>query len=229
MAMHILIGALAGGTFAALAVVAMAVVRRKPVNMEHVLLAALGGAVAGAVTTATLGASTVAGATLARQAGAFALGGAAGGGAERAAENVVNDRPIHEGVATSSAVGAGVGLVSLGGGKAFESVGKRVLPSLFAGGAPKSALGKFVGSARPSTGSGLIRSGVIRSTLIGASAGRAPGTGAGVRRALERDEEPAVEVDEEAEVERQRAELEPTAPRAPPRRGAIQALGGLGN
>ncbi|HBP22523.1 MAG TPA: hypothetical protein DEA08_32680 [Planctomycetes bacterium] len=225
--MHILIGALAGGTFAALAVVAMAVVTRKPVKMEHVLLAALGGAVAGAVTTATLGASTVAGATLARQAGAFALGGAAGGGVEQAADNVMNERPLHEGVVTSTAVGAGVGLVSLGGGKAFESVGKRVLPSVFAAGAPKTAVGEFIGSARPSTGSGLIRSGVIRSTLIGASAGRAPGTGAGVRRALE-GEQPPVEVDEDAEVARERAELEPAAPRGPPRRGALQALGALG-
>jgi hypothetical protein len=165
--MHILFGALAGAGFAVLAVAAIALISRRRPSLKSLLIAAAGGAVAGAVTTATLGASSAAGVTLGKEVVAFAAGGASGGATERAVNNVVEGRPLGEGVIKSTVLGAGAGVVSLAGGKALQSVLGRIF-SRFGGGGSSGLLGRLFGANTPSTGSNWLRS------------SRVPGTGAGV-------------------------------------------------
>ena len=68
--MHILIGAVVGGVFAAAVIVTVALVMRRKITAKNLLLGVLGGAIAGAVTTATLGASSLVGVGAVRQVGA---------------------------------------------------------------------------------------------------------------------------------------------------------------
>jgi hypothetical protein len=175
--MHILFGALAGAAFAMVSVTAFVLIAGKTPTWKAVLLAGLGGAIAGAVTTATLGAGGVASASLGREAVSFALGGASGGGVERAVENVVEGRPIQKGVVKSVGFGAGVGMVSLGAGKALRHVTGKVFPSWTDPDAPSSFLSRLFGSSTPGTGGSWLRS------------ARVPGTGAGVVSTFE-DEAP---------------------------------------
>ncbi|MGE0712637.1 MAG: hypothetical protein AB7N76_03435 [Planctomycetota bacterium] len=231
--MHILAGALAGAAFAVVAVAVVALVTRKPTTAKALLLAALGGAVAGAVTTATLGASSGVAVGLGKEVAAFAMGGAAGGGSERLADNALEGRPLTDHLATSTAVGAGVGLVSLGSGKALRAVGERVFPALtrMADSGSHSFAKKLLGASTPGTGGSWLR-----------GSGRVPGTGSGLfrsmtegreRRARERAAGAQPTPEEEAD---ERAPEAPLAvrrgPRPPPAqetrsRGLSQALGTL--
>ncbi len=159
--MHILIGAIVGAVFAVGTTVGMALIMgRKPV-WKHVALAALGGAVGGAVASATLGAGGFAAASLGRQVVGMGMGGAMGGASERVAENIVEDRPLHEGVARSTIVGAGTGVVSLGMTRASGAAIARFAPRLAA--APVAATGprgvftRIMAAPTPGTGRGFLR------------------------------------------------------------------------
>jgi hypothetical protein len=200
--MHVLIGALVGAGFAVLLTVGMSLLAGRRPSWKHVALAALGGAVAGAVASATLGAGGLAGTTLARQAVGFGLGGAAGGAGEQVAENALDGRPLGEGVARSTLVGGGAGLVSLGVTRAGGAVVSRVLPPAPASASP--ALG---------TSRSLLRTVMTAPT---------PGSGAGVRRGLEAREEALAA--EEPELPAQELPAPPGLHTTPGLTGALGAF-----
>lgn len=178
--MHILLGTLVGAGFAALTVVAFAMARGKTPVLQHVLLAALGGAVAGAVTTATLGAGGTTAAGLGHEVVAFAIGGGSGGVAERLGENVMEDRDLGDGVVTSAALGAAVGLVSLGAAKGLQTGLSRYTPKAWQStGPPTTLLRKLLAAKTTGTGGSWLRG------------ARAPGTGRGFRRIFDRDDREA--------------------------------------
>jgi len=175
---HILLGTIVGASFAALTVVLFAVARGKTPVAKHVLLAALGGAVAGAVTTATLGAGGTAAAGVGHEVVAFAVGGGSGGAAERLAENAMEGRELGEGLATSAAFGAGVGVLSLGAAKGFQAGATRFIPKRWQStGPPKTLLKKLLAAKTTGTGGSWLRG------------ARAPGTGRGIRRIFEGEED----------------------------------------
>jgi len=223
--MHVLLAALAGGAFAVLAVSAFALVQGQRPTLKNLLLAGLGGAIAGAVTAATLGASAAAGGVgLTRQAVSFAAGGAAGGATERVADNYVEGRDLDEGVLKSTALGAGVGLASLGATKAVRAVGVRAFPKAFTG-TPTSWFGRLASSYTPGTGGSWLR-----------GAGGLPGAGTGVHRSVadkkEKEQARAKWADQEARLTtaRERAARERAAAREQaaaqrsPSRGLANAL-----
>lgn len=176
--MHILLGTIVGASFAAATVVLFAVARGKTPVAKHVLLAALGGAVAGAVTTATLGAGGTAAAGIGHEVVAFAVGGGSGGAVERLAENAIDGQALGEGVASSAAFGAGVGVLSLGAAKGFQAGAARFVPKRWQStGPPKTFLQKLMAAKTTGTGGSWLRG------------ARAPGTGRGVRRAIDGEEE----------------------------------------
>lgn len=159
--MHILIGALVGAVFAVGMMVGMSLLTgRKPI-WKHVALAALGGAVGGAVASATLGAGGFAGAALGRQVVGMGLGGATGGASERVAENLVDGRPVHEGLARSTAVGGVTGVVGLGVTRTNGAVLARLFPNLAASPAVSTGVRGFIrramASPTPGTGRGFLR------------------------------------------------------------------------
>jgi hypothetical protein len=218
--MHILLGTVVGASFAALTVVLFAVARGKTPVAKHVLLAALGGAIAGAVTTATLGAGGTAAAGVGHEVMAFAIGGGSGGAAEQLAENAIEGRALGEGLATSAAFGAGVGVISLGAAKGFQAGATRFVPKSWQStGPPKTLLRKLLAAKTTGTGGSWLRG------------ARAPGTGRGVRRAFEGEGEPtpagaeirAADAPSPRAVSRQ-SESEPEAKPRPARRGLSQAL-----
>jgi hypothetical protein len=166
--MHVLIGALVGAVFAVGLTVVMGLVTGRRPTWKSIGLAALGGAVSGGIASATLGAGGLAGAPMGRQLVGFGLGGAVGGGTERAAENVVEHRPVTKGVATATVIGGASGLVSLGVTRTGSSLLARVRPtsvpttSIRARLLPASLLGKdtlrrIVEAPTPGTGSGALQ------------------------------------------------------------------------
>lgn len=158
--MHILVGALVGAVFAIGMTVGMSLLTGKRPVWKHVALAALGGAIGGAVASATLGAGGFAAAGLGRQVVGMGLGGATGGASERVAENVVEDRPLHEGVARSTAVGAATGVVSLGmtraSGAAIARFVPRAAPAVTAAG-HRGVFARIMAAPTPGTGRGFLR------------------------------------------------------------------------
>ncbi len=166
-------------------VVVFAVARGKTPVAKHVLLAALGGAVAGAVTTATLGAGGTAAAGIGHEVVAFAVGGGSGGAAERLAENALDGRELGEGLASSAAFGAGVGVLSLGAAKGFQAGAARFIPKGWRStGPPKTLLQKLLAAKTTGTGGSWLRG------------ARAPGTGRGIRRVVEGEDTPSASTDE---------------------------------
>ncbi len=114
--MHVLVGALVGALVSALIVAGVALWRGRRPTLKDLLLAAGAGAVGGAITAATLGLGAgAATATLGRQVAAFSAGGAVAGGLERTGHNAVEGRPLGDGVATSTAVGAAGGVIPVVG------------------------------------------------------------------------------------------------------------------
>lgn len=114
--MHVLVGALVGALVSALIVAGVALWRGRRPALKDLLLAAGAGAVGGAITAATLGLGAgAASATLGRQVAAFSAGGAVAGGLERTGHNAVEGRPLGEGVATSTAIGAAGGAIPVVG------------------------------------------------------------------------------------------------------------------
>ncbi len=167
--MHILLGALVGGTLSLMTVAVVALVTGSRPGWKAVALAVLGGAVAGAVTSATLGASSIVGVGTARQVVAFAAGGAAGGAAEQVTDNAIEGRPLQQGVVRATAAGAGTGLASLGAmrvtryalGRLSPIVSERAarLVSRFRG-APRSEptlVGRILSAPAPGTGGSFVR------------------------------------------------------------------------
>lgn len=166
--MHLLLGAVVGAVFAAVLTAGMSLLSGRRPSWKQVGLAALGGAVAGFVGAATLGVGGMATATLGRQVVAFAAGGAAGGAAEQVAENAATRRPLHEGVVTATAVGAGAGVATLGMSRGASAVLTRVAPRLAPGLARPVALEtdasaavslpvRIITAPTPGTGRGWVR------------------------------------------------------------------------
>lgn len=177
--MHVLFGALIGAIMTVGATVVVAAATGKRPTAEQLIMAALGGAVAGGFAAATLGAGGAAAAGMGRQVVAFAGGGAAGATTEQAGRNVLDGRPIHEGLDRAAAFGAVNGTIALGVTRTTVAVGRQVvrrarLPRMAASITPN--LGNVVTrayerSARPLTGRSLRE--VEREQLEGGEAGAA--------------------------------------------------------
>lgn len=162
--MHILLGTIVGAGFAAIVVIGLALFRGEAPALRLVLLAALGGGIAGAITTATLGAGSAATAGIGRQVVAFSGGGAGGGTAERVAENLSAERELGDGLATAAGIGGSVGFVSLGASKAIQAGSARYFPR-GSSDAPESLFERLLTT-------------------------KTSGTGHGIRRALQQEEDP---------------------------------------
>jgi len=163
--MPFVIAAVVGAAVGVGITVFVALATRRPVRVRDVLLAAGAGAVGGVVTLATLGGSSAAIATAGagRTIAASGAGGATAGASEQAGRNVLDDKPILEGVGTATAIGGVGGAVAppliKGGGKIVEAVVRRVNPpSTVSASAPRSTgiaqalLGKEGGVAKRGRG-----------------------------------------------------------------------------
>lgn len=176
--MHVLFGALIGAVMTVGATVVVAMATGKRPTAEQLVMAALGGAVAGGFAAATLGAGGGAAVGMGRQVVAYAGGGASGSVTEQAGNNLLDGRPVREGLDRAAAFGAVNGTIGLGVTRATVAVGRQVvsrarLPRMAASITPN--LGNVVTrayerSARPLTGRSLRE--VEREQLEG---GEAPG------------------------------------------------------
>ncbi len=139
--LHILVGGVVGAIVGGVATVAVSAVTGRPITFNSIAAGVVGGAVGGAVTTATFGAGGVAAATTARAASAFVLGGSTGGATAQATENVLEGRPIAEGVPEATVIGGALGAGTFGAGKALGPVARRVIDRVRPGrgGAPGGA------------------------------------------------------------------------------------------
>lgn len=124
--MHLLIGALVGAVVGVVGAIIIAKVTGKPVTWKTVVAGAVGGAVGGLITAATLGVGSAVAATAARTATSYVVGGAGGGGATRATDNLLDGRPVEEGVVQASAIGAASGLAFYGAGRVLAPVIQKV-------------------------------------------------------------------------------------------------------
>jgi len=124
--MHVLVGALIGAAVGVALAVIVAKIMRQPITWKTIAAGAVGGAVAGAITAATLGTGEAAAVTAFRAATAYVAGGAGGGGAGRATENVLDKKPIGQGVPEATAIGGASGLLFYGAGRALGPVLEKV-------------------------------------------------------------------------------------------------------
>jgi hypothetical protein len=130
--MHILLGALIGAVLGAVGAVIVAKAMGRPVTWKAVAAGALGGAVGGAITAATLGVGGAAAATAAEEVAAYTVGGAAGGAATQATDNVLEGRPVGQGVAEATVLGAATGPLAYGVGRVVAPVAAKVAPQVSA-------------------------------------------------------------------------------------------------
>lgn len=163
--MPFVIAAVVGAAVGVGLTVLVALATKRPVRVRDVLLAAGAGAVGGVVTLATLGGSSagIMAAGTGRVVVASGAGGATAGGTEQAGRNVLDDKPVLEGVGTATAIGGVGGAVAppliKGGGEVVEAVVRRAsAPATVGASAPKSTgiaqalLGKEGGVAKRSRG-----------------------------------------------------------------------------
>ncbi|MCA8924607.1 MAG: hypothetical protein KDD82_22535 [Planctomycetes bacterium] len=177
--MHILIGALVGAAVAVGVTLLLHAITGRRLRLRDVLLSAAGGALGGAVITGTLGVGAAVGTT--RTLGAFGLGGAVASGSEQAGRNVLDERPVLEGVGRASAIGGATGVafpvVAKGAGKVVQAVARRLDAPVSA---PVSAATTAAGST-PAGSATAPPSRGIKQILLGEEGGggsrRAPRVG----------------------------------------------------
>jgi hypothetical protein len=146
MALNVVIGALVGGVLNVAGFAIVQTIRRKPIAWKDATASFVGGAIGGALCGATFGASLLAGGG----AGAvtfMSANGAASWGAERVTSNLLEHRPVTEGVGHDMLTGAIEAPI-------FYGVTKAIGPTRSGGGVARSfgaRVGAFL-SRRPEVG-----------------------------------------------------------------------------